>query len=289
MPARSGPFEAVYRASIAVVAIVALTSIAGLFGAGQLYAMYPASLAGLVGQDAASLAVGIPVLAWAMREAKLGSIRALLVWAGSLFYFAYSYAFYVVGGFNSLFLLYVAIVAVSLYALLGLLLGLDVEGIRAGFDDSTPKRLIGGFLTGIAVLFIVMWGGMSASLIAAGELPDAVVHLVVAIDLAILLPALLVGGSKLWRGQAWGFALGGILLVKTALTGLTLAFTTALDAVWAGSLDPFNTFLLALFGLMGLTALCLVPIYFQHLDDAQSGGGKGAAIEMIGDPASSSS
>ncbi len=289
MPARSGPFEAVYRASIAVVAIVALTSIAGLFGAGQLYAMYPASLAGLVGQDAASLAVGIPVLVWAMREAKLGSIRAMLVWAGSLFYFAYSYAFYLVGGFNSLFLLYVAIVAVSLYALLGLFLGLDVEAIRGRFDDSTPRRLIGGFLTGIAVLFIVMWGGMSASFIATGEQPDPVVHLVVAIDMAILLPALLVGGTKLWRGQAWGFALGGILLVKTALTGLTLAFTTALDAVWAGSLDPFNTFLLALFGLMGLTALCLVPIYFRHLDDAQSRGGKGAAIEMIGDPASRSS
>lgn len=273
---------------MALVALVAATSIAGVFLADRLYAVYPASLAGLVGQDVASLAVGIPVLVWSMREARRGSIRALLVWAGSLFYFAYSYAFFVVGGFNSLFLLYVAIVALSLYALLGLLLGLDVEAIRARFDGSTPRRLIGGFLTGIAVLFIVMWGGMSASLIAKGEQPDPVVHLVVAIDMAILLPALLVGGTKLWQGEAWGIAGGGILLVKTTLTGLTLAFSTALDAVWAGSLDAFNTFLLGLFGLMGLTALGLVPIYYRHLDAAQSDRGQGVEIETIGDPASPS-
>jgi len=278
MLATNKDITSVYRVSSALVALVITTSIFGLvFGSRGLYDAYTASLAGLVGQDIASLAVGLPVLLWSMRSARRGSVPALLVWAGTLFYFAYSYLFLVLGGFNALFILYVVIVAASLYGLLGLLFALDPEAIRGRFDASTPRRLAGGFLAGTALLFVVMWGGMSAAMIAAGQRPDPVVHLVVAIDGVVLLPALLLGGTKLWRGAAWGYALGGVLLTKATLTGLTLAFTTALGGVWAGTLDSFNAFLLVLFGLMGLIGFGLLLSYLRHVGEGTSRSSAGGA------------
>jgi hypothetical protein len=111
-----------------------------------------------------------------------------------------------------------------------------------------------------------MWTGMSVAMITAGKTPEPVLHLVVAIDGCVLLPALLAGGWKLWHRAAWGFALGGLLLAKVTLTGFSLAFTTLLGAAWSGSLDGFNGFLLVLFGLMAVTALPLLLVYLRRIE-----------------------
>ncbi|MBA2713691.1 MAG: hypothetical protein H0U55_09095 [Rubrobacteraceae bacterium] len=68
------------------------------------YDSYPASLAGLVGQDAVTLALGDPVLVFSTWLTRRGSARGSLLLAGTLFYFAHFYYFYVVEGFNALFL-----------------------------------------------------------------------------------------------------------------------------------------------------------------------------------------
>ena len=64
-----------------------------LYGGHGLYEPYPASLAGLVGQDAITLAVGLPLLLASMWLTVRGSTSGLLLWTGTLFYFAYSYYF----------------------------------------------------------------------------------------------------------------------------------------------------------------------------------------------------
>lgn len=258
-----------YRTSAILAVVVLIASIVGIARAGDgFYSSYQASLAGLAGQDFVSLVGGLPVLVAAMWLAHRGSTRALLVWAGALFYFAYSYFFFVVGGFNAMFPIYILIVATSLYGLLSLLFTIDPSAAAARFDAHVPRRLVAGYLIGIALLFVFMWGGMSISMIAAGEKPDAVVHLVVAIDGAVLLPALLIGGWKLWHRSAWGYVLGGLLLVKAAMTGATLAFTTTLGGVWDGQIDGFNAFLLVLFGLMAVSAVGLSVVYFGRIHGA---------------------
>ena len=85
-------------------------------------------------------------------------------------------------------------------------------------------------MIGISLLFVLMWGGMSISSAAAGTRPDEVLREVVIVDCTVLLPPLFFGGLRLWRREAWGYALGGLLVVKAAATGCTLAFTTALGA-----------------------------------------------------------
>jgi hypothetical protein len=239
-------------------------------GGNGFYDSYPASLAGMVGQDVASLVVGIPALLGAIWLARRGSVRALLLLAGVLFYVAYGYAYFVLGGFNALFPVYALIVATSLYALLALLIAVDPTAIAGRFDAGLPRRPVAAFLLAVAFLFLVLWCGLTLSLIVGSEQPDPVVHGVLVMDCTILLPALLIAGWLLWRGSAWGRVLGGMMLVKLVLTGGTLTFTTVLDWRWSGEIDGFDTFLLALFGLMAVAGLALLVPYLRHIPDDRS-------------------
>lgn len=265
LPIRSDLILA-YRLTAALAVMLFATSALGLmFGSSGLYTAYPAALAALMGQDVVSLVVGLPLLIGSAWLANRGSTAALLAWTGMLFYLAYSYYFFVVGGFNALFLVYVAIVATSLYGLLSLVLAIDAATLARRIGEGLPRRSVSIFFLAIVSLFAVMWVGLSLSTSATGDQLDPVARLVVAIDGAVLLPVLFVGAVKLWRRQPWGYVLGGFLLVKVAATGLTLAFTQALAMVWAGSVDPFEAFLFAIFGVMALVSIGLFVPYARAL------------------------
>ena len=245
-----------------------ISSVAGLlYGGHGLYEPYPASLAGLVGQDAITLGVGLPLLFASVWLTARGSTSGLLLWIGTLFYFAYSYYFYVIGAFNTLFLLYVAIVSTSLYGMLSLLFAIDPNALETRFGARTPRRLVGGFLIGYSLLFALMWVGLTLASVVAGKSLDEVTHSVVAIDCTVLLPLLFFGGMWLWRRRPWGCVLGGLLLTKLATTGFTLAFTTALGAWWAGTIDPFDAFLFLLFALMAIGAMALLVPYLRSIEE----------------------
>jgi hypothetical protein len=253
-----------YALSGVLAVLLVVSSVAGLlYGSRGLYETYPAKLAGLVGQDVITLVVGLPLLVASVWLTARGSTRGLLLWTGTLFYFGYSYYFYVIGGFNALFLTYIAIVSTSLYGLLSLLFNTDPETLKASFGPRTPTRLVGGFLVGYSLLFALMWVGLSLTSAVAGTRPDEVTHSVVAIDCTVLLPLLFFGGLLLWRRGAWGYVLGGFLLVKMAATGFTLAFTTALGVWWVRGIDPFNAFLLVLFALMAIGSVALLVPYLR--------------------------
>ena len=172
-----------YALSGLLAVLLVISSLAGLlYGSRGLYEPYPASLAGLVGQDIVTLAVGLPLLLASVWLTMRGSTRGLLLWTGPLFYFAYSYYFYVTGGFNALFLVYIAVVSTSLYGLLSLLFNTDPEALKARLDPRTPTLLVSGFLIGYLLLFALMWVGLTLSTLAAGTRLDEVTHAVIAID-----------------------------------------------------------------------------------------------------------
>jgi hypothetical protein len=266
LPVRSD-LTGVYRLTGVLAGLLVVSSVLGIaLGARSLYTTYPVALAGMIGQDVMSLVVGLPLLVGSAWLARRGSVFGLLAWAGTLFYVAYSYYFFVVGGFNALFLVYVAIVATSLYGLLSLVLAIDAEAVARRIGPGLPRRRVSIFFGVIVGLFALLWGGMSIGLALSGEQLDPVPHLVVAIDGAVLLPILGAAAIKLWRRQPWGVVLGGLLLVKVAATGLTLAFTQALGMVWAARVDPFEAFLFAVFGLMALGAIALAVPYARAMN-----------------------
>jgi hypothetical protein len=228
-----------YVLSLVVASLLTVVSIAGLaYGERMLYPPDPKTLPGFLGQDGATLAVGLPLLLGSMLAARRRSTRGLLLWMGALFYFAYSYAYYLTV-FNALFLVYVCIVSTSLYGLVYLLVSTDAVGVTSRFSERTPARAAGGFLVVMMALFGAAWAMQVVGALVNGRQPGAVEAIVWPLDLVIAFPAGFWGGVWLWRRQPLAYVVAPLLLVKLGLLGTTLVLNAWLATLWGVPLDPF--------------------------------------------------
>jgi hypothetical protein len=203
-------------APIAILLTIAAGS--GVFIKG-LYRDTPYFAAQAIGQDHISLAVALPTLLISSILASRGSRRAHLVWIGGLVYLVYTYviaAFDV--RFNSLFLVYVALLGCSLYALIGGLVTTDMAGIRACFTKNTPIKAVSIYLAVLAALFSMVWLSEIIPALITGEIPQTIRNIgtptnaVHVLDMAWILPAFGIAAVSLWRKQALGYTLAGAIL-----------------------------------------------------------------------------
>ncbi len=201
-----------------IAALLAVAAGGGLFISG-LYRDAPYFAAQAEGQDLVSLAVVLPVLIISAILARRGSPRAWLVWLGALIYLVYTYviaAFDV--RFNALFLVYVALLGCSLYALIGGLVTTDMAWIKSGFTEKTPVKAVSIYLAMLAVLFYFLWLSEIVPALTVGKIPQSVLengtptNSVHVLDMAWILPAFGIAAAGLWRRQALGYALAGALL-----------------------------------------------------------------------------
>jgi hypothetical protein len=156
--------------------LVAIAAGVGFF-IDDLYRDAPVNAAQAVGQDLITLVVALPVLVVSAILALHGSMRAHLVWLGALGYLVYTYASYALAiEFNSLFLVYVALLGLSLYTLIGGLATMDFAEIKAHFSRGTPVKAVGIFLAVVAVLFYFMWLSEDIPALLAGEVPQGVIE-----------------------------------------------------------------------------------------------------------------
>jgi hypothetical protein len=259
-----GSLRWAYRLS-GVAAVLALVAALGglLWGGRGLYDPDPYLLPQLYGQDAVTLSLALPLLLLAMSRAAQGSVRALLVWPGALFYLTYSYYFYLMDvRFNVLFLVYAALVSTSLYAFIVLLAQLDPYAIRDRFRVGRAARFSAGFLLAMAALFGTLWVSDIVRLLITGQPLSGVPRLVYAIDLAVVLPAMTLAGVWLWQDRAWGYALAGVLLVKVCALGITLLINTALSLQWRQDVNAWQT---AAFALLTLGAAGCAVLFYRSL------------------------
>ncbi len=180
-----------------------------------------------VGNDWITLVVAIPLLVVGIVGAARGSARGMLLWLGTIAYAEYNYLFYLFGAaLNAFFLLYVAAVVLAMVTLIVALTRLDVAVLSQRFQSATPARMIGGALVcigvGLAAVWIVMW---AANVFAGRPTPVApeAFKVVAALDLAVMVPALTVGGILLWRRQPWGYVIAGMASIQGALYLLVLS------------------------------------------------------------------
>jgi hypothetical protein len=158
----------------------------------------------------------------------------------------YNYVFYLYGAtFNRFFLLYVALVALSITALIVSVASLDVQAIGQAFHPRTPVRWIGGYMLLFALLLGGLWIGMSLCFVVTGHVPTPITQtghptgVVFATDLSLLAPGLLAGGLLLWRRQPWGFVLSAVMLIKACTYGPALIVMSAFSASAGSGTDPF--------------------------------------------------
>jgi hypothetical protein len=111
-------------------------------------------------QDAVTLLVGIPLLVISLAWARKGAMGGKLLLAGTLAYFLYTYtSMTFLSFYNQLFLVYVALFSLSLFALVLAFQQVDVESLPDRFSDRLPVKWIAGFLFFLSFMLLFMWMG----------------------------------------------------------------------------------------------------------------------------------
>ena len=182
-----------------------------------------------VAQDIANLVAYSALIVLAVLAARR-ALRAYLAWIGLLGYSVYTFAIYAFAvHFGPLFLLYVAVFGLSIYALVVGLSRLDYERVKERVGARVPRRFTSSLLMAIGGFFYLLWLSAVVPALVAGRVPDDVVKAGVLVnpvhvlDMAVFLPAMLLAGALLLRRRAMGYVLTPLVL--------TAAFTISLGII----------------------------------------------------------
>ncbi len=228
---RGRPTAALVLSAI-IAALAAVAAAAGRLVPG-LYRDNRFVTAGWAGNDTVTLFVAVPALVVALALAARGSARGQLAWLGLLDYMLYNFAFYLFGSaLNRIFLLYAAIFALSVLALLFALVRVDTRVLRERGRPRPWTRAVAAYIALVAVMLAAVEIGQVVAFARTGVLPAVVAltghptHVVAALDLTLVVPFALLGAAWLWAGAPWGYVLSAIFTVKGAVYMAALAATS---------------------------------------------------------------
>ncbi len=187
---------------------------------------------------------------------------------GALDYMLYNYAFYLFGAaFNWFFLIYAALLALSILALIFGLANLDVNGISQQVRKETPVKWIGGYFlfvaSGLGLVYLIQSIGFifTDSVPAIVTMSGHPTNVVFALDLTLLIPWLILGARWLMKRRPWGYVIAGILNVKGTLYTLVLGVNSIL-VVNAGISETSE---LPLWGTLTVLGLITSVLFYVNM------------------------
>lgn len=223
------------------------------------------------------LAAGLPLLVISMYVASRGSIRARIVWLGAVAYFLYNSVMFIIGTpFNQLYLVYEAMLGLSIWSTVFVIRTIDLGSFRQRFLPAFPSRAIALYMLAIVALNTLVWlrgavpGVLSSSPPAVLEGTGLVTVPTYDQDFAFWLPLIAIAAIWMWRGQVWGHLIVGAMLVYWIVEGVGVAVDQ-----WMGSAaDPTSTVASAAISpvFLAIAVIGLVPLFFymRNLDERDS-------------------
>jgi hypothetical protein len=214
-------------------------------------------------QDIVTLCIGIPILLISLFMARKGSIKARMILGGTLGYFLITYMMYTfIAMYNVLFLVYVALMSVSLFAFLLVLLEFDIKKISSCFTDKLPVRYSGGYLMYSTAIIGLLWLMRVIPTLIDGSIPLEVEHgttlPVQAFDLAFFLPGVFLSGLLLKKKKPLGYMLAPIATVANALIMIAL-LSKGISMSMAGMEGTLPLIVMtSLFSLLAITSSLLI-------------------------------
>jgi hypothetical protein len=235
VPSAARPWLIVSMAAAAL----ALAGSAIALVAQELYAeLTPAFRAQALAQDIVNLLVVSPAMLLLAVLAMRGSASAYVLWLGTLLFTSYNYLIYTVAiPFDALFLLWVAVLGLALFALLGGAACIDRSEILVAYRDARAARVAAWALILIALLFGALWLSEDVPAIGSGTAPPSLIEQgiitnpVHVLDLAFFLPATVLIGALWLRGSARAGAMAPAFLAFLLLTGLPIIVTPVVQTV----------------------------------------------------------
>lgn len=237
-----------------------------IYGHG-LYRYDPANMAvqGMA-QDAVTLVVGIPLLLVSLHLYRQRRLRGQLLLSGTLAYFLYTYTSLAFGAsFNSLFLVYVALFSLSLFAFIIAMLSVNLRALPAHFTEKLPRRAIAVFMFGGAAFLLLAWLGRIAPGLAGGVPVGLLTNTTLFIqvmDLGLIVPLMVLAGALLLRRQPLGYLLASVALIKFMTMGIALVAMIA-GQLLAGDVVPLVE--AAIFVVMAAVGICMAVLLMCDL------------------------
>ncbi|MFC6951803.1 hypothetical protein [Halorubellus litoreus] len=232
-------------ASLAIVGLSVLATALGLLRP-EHYRDADALVTNYRVQDATILLVGVPALAAGLYATVRGSLRGRIVWLGALAFMAYIWFSVVVQvSFNDAFFAYLVLFALSLWTFVAALLDTDHEPVHDAVTGRIDARRYGLGLVLVGLALAALWLSELVPAALAGTVPVLVQetgpqalfsHV---LDLAVVVPALVVVGVWLRRERPMAALLAGVLFVMgTLLAAPISAMTLAIAAGDGITLTP---------------------------------------------------
>ncbi len=246
--------------------LVVLCSAAGLTDAG-VYGQETQNWATQAqGQDLGNL-LAVAVLLLTARRYRNGSARAGLVWLGTLLYLIYAFIVYAVAvHLNGLFLVYVAVLGLSVWAVVfhvGPLRRRDIP-----FPHGRPRRLAANVILATGALFTLLWLSELVPAALSGQVPASLVEAglwvnpIHVIDLAVVLPGFLISGVAALRNREHGlFWLGPWLVFSAMMAASIVAAMVLMTVRGEGSAIPVAV----LVSIVAAASLLAVSTYLRAI------------------------
>ncbi len=230
-----------------------------------------ATSAQAMAQDWVTVFLGVPLLIISFIIAGKGSIRAKLLLAGTLAYFLYTYMSYTfLCMYNPLFLIYVALMSMSLFAFVLTFISFDLTALAETFKCKFPVKPIGIFLIVFASLIGLMWIGGIIPPLMAGKVPTGLEHyttlVIQAMDLGLVIPATILAAVLLLKRNPFGILLSAVMCMK----GLTML--TALTAMVIGQMATgvkMSVIEVLLFPIMNIVVIFGVIVFMKRIPEPE--------------------
>lgn len=224
--------------SIAAAILAIAGSIIGLSVRSIYAGLTPAFLPQALAQDIANLALVAPLWLLLAALALRGSLRAYLLWLGVLAFTVYNYVIYTFSiPFGPLFLSWVAVFGMSLYALIGGVAAADHRAVMSAFTSRRATLVTAWVLIITALLFGLLWLSEDVPALLSGARPQSLIDMALPtnpvhiLDLAFFLPAVIATGVLLIKQRPLAYTLAPTFIVFLILTGIPILLTPLVQTV----------------------------------------------------------
>lgn len=271
-----------YRTPGSAIEYVTVRGEPAVFQGSGLYRYNPAWFVreGVV-WDVINLVIGLPLFAIAIYLSQRNSLKGRLFLGGLLFYFFYVYIMAMAGyALNLMFLVYVAIFALSAVAFFVNLNGIDVALLPTQVSARFPRRLFIGFTVTMSTVLIFLWLGRIIPIMVNDRFPPDSTGLTTlvsqGIDLGIVVPLMLSTAILLWRRHPWGYLLTGIGLSYGLFMFITLPAFIAVPLIQDGQTNLIEASPLIVLSLVGLI---MVWMYYRNIQ-VRTSNNDGAGVNL---------
>jgi hypothetical protein len=183
------------------------------------------------GTDAVVLFLCIPALVASLVHYRRGSLRASVILCALLGYFLYNAASVAFGAaYNQLFLVYIALFSVSLFAFLVSFASIDLALLGSRLSPDVPRRSVAVFLTLAGLVLLLVWLGDIVSALRLGRmvptLESYTTEVTYVLDLGVIVPVAVLSAILVLRRASLGYLLACIMLILNTIIGVVVVAQT---------------------------------------------------------------